>query len=736
MAEKNLGGVSWYVDADTSPAVKSIGEFDRVVSSAEGKLAKMDDATKKATIVQAKLEHKTNLLTAALRKQGNVIASNGVVIDKYGQVNERATRTLSKFNAEQIKLSKTSVAVSNGLSGIGRGAGQAGIQMQQFIGQVQGGQSVMLALSQQSADLGFVLGAPLLGAVVGISASLIGMLLPNLMKTTDAIEEVEKVTENLRAAMTLSADGVTEYSEKMLELRNISKSLFDVKISILLAEQQIAMKKAAEGVNSYVDEFRGLNYAQDLFGNRSSAAVKSFIELSDAANSFESNQSVKNFNRLENALKSATDAGLNNTEAGVKLAGKIIDLSVAFKQGETRIKALSETVKDGSAEFEGASNSVDKYQKLADSLSTRVFKLRSESLAHEKALTLEKAAQDGVSESVRNSIAASFDKMIANAKESESERDKAKALRETQKARRENARAQREANKEEAAQDKRRRESAKRAKRIGEGVDFAKDVVGRGIGESPEIAQFRDEQEKLDNLREQGLISEQLYQDALTQSRRDGEMARQQITAAALGTFAGSFDQLAAVFKNAEGEQSASFKAMFALSKGFAIAQAGLNLSKAISDAMAWGGLTLPEKIASASAVAAAGAQVASSISSATYSGREHGGSVMAGQTYEVGEKNKPELLMIPGNNGKVFSNSEMKSMMNGGGGGGGGAPIINVHNYSGANVDARASQDPVTRQDVIDIMIGQTGNTNSRVMRNITSNTTANNISAVGGRR
>tara|TARA_R100000951_G_scaffold91082_1_gene79406 strand:+ start:1 stop:1704 length:1704 start_codon:yes stop_codon:yes gene_type:complete len=90
------------------------------------------------------------------------------------------------------------------MAGVGRGAGQAGIQFQQFIGQVQGGQSAMLALSQQSADLGFVLGAPLLGAIVGISASLIGILAPALLKTIEAtkdfkfnVEEAAKELENL-----------------------------------------------------------------------------------------------------------------------------------------------------------------------------------------------------------------------------------------------------------------------------------------------------------------------------------------------------------------------------------------------------------------------------------------------------------------------------------------------------------------------------------------------------------
>ena len=47
------------------------------------------------------------------------------------------------------------------MAGMGRGAGQAGIQFQQFIGQVQGGQSAMLALSQTVCRFRYCpLGAP------------------------------------------------------------------------------------------------------------------------------------------------------------------------------------------------------------------------------------------------------------------------------------------------------------------------------------------------------------------------------------------------------------------------------------------------------------------------------------------------------------------------------------------------------------------------------------------------
>lgn len=76
---------------------------------------------------------------------------------------------------------------------------------------------------------------------------------------------------------------------------------------------------------------------------------------------------------------------------------------------------------------------------------------------------------------------------------------------------------------------------------------------------------------------------------------------------------------------------------------------------------------------------------------------RKNGGPVSAGRTYQVGEGGMPEIYqasngsqyMIPGDNGKVISNKQMNS-----GAGGSSVPVtINIQNYTGATVDAQASQ-------------------------------------------
>jgi hypothetical protein len=265
----------------------------------------------------------------------------------------------------------------------------------------------------------------------------------------------------------------------------------------------------------------------------------------------------------------------------------------------------------------------------------------------------------------------------------------------------------------------------------GKATSFAQGVINSG--QSP-IERLQEEQAQLEELKRSHVGNMDIIDQALTaNSKKQADLrASYQIANANLILSASSnlFGGLASLLKSSGDEQSNAYKAMFALSKGFAVAQAAMNLSLAISNASAitpWYA-SLPA-IAS---VVSAGAGLASSIAGATYGGRENGGSVIGGQTYEVGEKNKPEMLMIPGNNGKVFSNSEMKSAM-GGGGGGGGVPIIN--NYAAGNgVSVSHRRDELTKDDVFDIVQNEMTDSNSRGRRGMQQNS---NLSGVlNGRR
>lgn len=113
---------------------------------------------------------------------------------------------LQKLQAEFEKLDGKSKKSGDAMQNMGKKAGAAGIQIQQLVGQIQGGQNVFNALSAQAADLGIVLGAPLVGAVAGLGAAFAGILLPSLFDTEDKTQDLIDKLKELSRTQVLSSE--------------------------------------------------------------------------------------------------------------------------------------------------------------------------------------------------------------------------------------------------------------------------------------------------------------------------------------------------------------------------------------------------------------------------------------------------------------------------------------------------------------------------------------------------
>ncbi|EBO0339768.1 tape measure protein [Salmonella enterica subsp. enterica serovar Florida] len=195
-----------------------------------------------------------------------------------------------------------------------------------------------------------------------------------------------------------------------------------------------------------------------------------------------------------------------------------------------------------------------------------------------------------------------------------------------------------------------------------------------------------EEQQKLAALAKYQAIDKentQLYEDAKTAIQEQAaneriniartEAQRQvDVVNTMLNGISQGFDGLATIIANSKGKNNTAYKALFAISKGFATAQAALNLQLAISNAMASG--PFPWNMAAMAQVAAAGGSLISSIASVGYSGgRRYGGTVSAGNAYRINENGRSEIfqtaggqqMFIPNQSGKVISADKA-----GGGGG------------------------------------------------------------------
>lgn len=269
----------------------------------------------------------------------------------------------------------------------------------------------------------------------------------------------------------------------------------------------------------------------------------------------------------------------------------------------------------------------------------------------------------------------------------------------------------------------------KQQAQIKQGMKFAQQEIAAsqvmpdavsGAVENPTAQIDLQEQQKVEALAKYQALdvqNAQLYEDAKTAIQRQAANARLQIAqneanmqsqaiSSIIGSVSQGFDGLANLAAGAAGKSSGAYQAMFALSKGFAVAQAALNLQLAISQAMADPtALTPAQKFANYAAIASAGASLLTSIGSISMGGaREHGGPVNASSMYRVGEGGKPEIFkasngsqyMIPGDNGRVLSNKDI-----GGAGSEGGGTVFNV----AFNIQTTNGIDDATMQKMAGMM-------------------------------
>jgi hypothetical protein len=186
---------------------------------------------------------------------------------------DSASQVIQKTNREIQTLSRTATSTGTAttkfggnLSVMGRTAGQAGIQVQQLVGQIQGGTNPMLALSQQAADLGFVLGAPLVGAIVALGASIAMNLIPSFFEAEKSTKDLVKEIDELRARTgqltqaqrnLIKEDVAKQAAEQRKEVDRLTKAIKAnqaAAVSLRLAQQDAEQDPEAAGIIDYEKE--------------------------------------------------------------------------------------------------------------------------------------------------------------------------------------------------------------------------------------------------------------------------------------------------------------------------------------------------------------------------------------------------------------------------------------------------------------------------------------------------
>jgi len=619
------------------------------------------------------------------------VEENGVVSTTADLNNfSKASKKADTSTKNLAKTGKTSQAA---LSGVGKRAGQAGIQVQQFVGQVQGGTSAFVALSQQAADLGFVLGFPLLGAVTGIAAAFAGSLLPNLFESKDASEELEDALANLSDIIDITDDNVIKLSKSVITLAQVNEKAAQLEVARGLLESAKAAESAADVIQDTVSEVvGGLTIGEQRLAQLVRAYEATGRDLVEAFPESRDFFTRVNFPALTDAL--------------VELQS---DFNLTEEEAASFFSALGQQITDRSAESAERLGSVVSELGLKYTTTNRDILELSSNLSRSTATILEQARATQALQEILDELNRTQgdindlfdDDLIADERKSQDLLEKEQQKRAAAREKREEQLFKRRLDLARSFRKQNELEQIDYLNRLTQAETNAQNFlieVSR-LGESPVEQIGRIESEKLATLeqfRAEDLVNQQQYEDAKTaiteEAIRQRSDLQQANTMMIVSSTADLFESLAQLEASFGDRRSSRFKTLFALSKGFAIANSLLNLNAAVVQAAADPtALTPAQKFANIAAVTAALGGVVSSIASARLPARAQGGQFAANQPFLVGE-NGAEIVQF-NSGGRIASNSDSRDLLSGSGGMGN-VTIINQTSGRVDSTDRQVNQD------------------------------------------
>ena len=311
---------------------------------------------------------------------------------------------VNSFKKLDTQLSNTSRAVNEATNSSGKFRStfqQAGYQIQDFIVQVQGGQSALVAFSQQGSQLAgaFGPGGAVLGAFIALGSVLTGVLMSALGNTGNEMQKLEKAAEQLNKIVVINSQGVAALSNDYARLAATNATLAAQLRDNAIQQYEIAVRDAGKAIQGIVND------QSSWFGSLSggAASVKALGEVVDTLSistdsfrdAFKQASAVGlGVNNMANTLNATvsmlSDEFEISDDAAFGLAKRLNELAKnpspqAVSDLVEYIKSLSPASRDGADALSGlekkildAGAAMQSAQDNADALKKRLQELRTE----------------------------------------------------------------------------------------------------------------------------------------------------------------------------------------------------------------------------------------------------------------------------------------------------------------------------------------------------------------------
>lgn len=235
-------------------------------------------------------------------------------------IGSNAQKTSGQFKSLDTQINTTSKVMSSGFRG---SVQQAGYQLQDFIVQVQGGQSALVAFSQQGSQFAgaFGPGGAVVGAVIALGTVLAGILMPSLTNSADKMKDLEAAAESLNKIVVINSQGVAALSNDYARLAATNAALATQLRDAAIAKYASEVENARDAISNIVEQQS--SWLRSLNGGVASvkAAGNAISTLEISATDY--NEAMKQANEAGPAYNS-TILTLSNT---VEMLSSKFDIS-------------------------------------------------------------------------------------------------------------------------------------------------------------------------------------------------------------------------------------------------------------------------------------------------------------------------------------------------------------------------------------------------------------------------
>ncbi|PXL16261.1 tail protein (tape measure) [Klebsiella variicola] len=169
-------------------------------------------------------------------------------------IGDNAQKTSGQFKKLDTQLNATSKVMSSGLRG---SVQQAGYQIQDFIVQVQGSQSALVAFSQQGSQLAgaFGPGGAIVGALIALGTVVAGTLISSLNGGKSAMDALKDAAERMNDVISVSTQGIAALSDKYANLARVNATAATLLRNQAAIEYNQAISKIPKAIGDAADSF-------------------------------------------------------------------------------------------------------------------------------------------------------------------------------------------------------------------------------------------------------------------------------------------------------------------------------------------------------------------------------------------------------------------------------------------------------------------------------------------------